>query len=220
MKAFRGCHELLKSHRGYDPGSKELAVTLSRGLKTPLYSSDISRLLVDLNRSPGHPHIFSEISRAFARHEKTVILESYYLPYRRAVESVVERLVPAGEAVLHLSVHTFTPILGGSIRRADIGLLYDPGRKTEASFSLSLQKIYSGLLPGFKIRRNYPYPGRSDSLTFALRKRFVPESYLGIELELNQKYPTGDPVFWRRLKKIILKGLRLAIEEHCSVVRP
>jgi len=217
-EAFGGHEELLRSHRGYDPGAKELAVSISGGLKAPLYSSDVSRLLVDMNRSEGHPRLFSEISKGLGRNEKTVILQRYYLPFRRSVESAVERSVRSGQTVLHLSVHSFTPVLLGNIRKADIGLLYDPGRKKEVAFCLRLQEVYAGLLPEFVIRRNYPYAGRSDSLVSSLRKMFTDESYLGIEIEVNQKYPAGDLLRWHELKKIMLKGLRVILKEYCYVI--
>ena len=67
---FRNSRELLESHRGHDPGAIDLARKLSQGLKVPLYFSTISRLLIDLNRSPHNPHRFSEITRRLGRLKK------------------------------------------------------------------------------------------------------------------------------------------------------
>jgi predicted N-formylglutamate amidohydrolase len=39
---------------------------------------------------------------------------------------------------------------------------------------------------------NFPYSGRSDSHTTALRRRFSKDVYLGIELEINQRLLEDD----------------------------
>jgi predicted N-formylglutamate amidohydrolase len=84
-------------------------------------------------------------------------------------------------------VHSFTPVLAGEVRTCDIGLLYDPRREAEGKFAEAWRKGLAERLPGFRIRKNYPYRGAADGFTTYLRKQF-PRSYLGIELELNQKH--------------------------------
>jgi predicted N-formylglutamate amidohydrolase len=51
---FRGHRALLDSHRGWDPGALPIARALAREMNAPLIYSTISRLLVELNRSPHH----------------------------------------------------------------------------------------------------------------------------------------------------------------------
>src|SRR5258708_4265355 len=60
---FRGSRALLDTHRGYDAGALVMARELARAFKAPLVSSTVSRLLVDLNRSVGHPQLFSPATR-------------------------------------------------------------------------------------------------------------------------------------------------------------
>ena len=45
--------------------------------------------------------------------------------------------------------------------------------------------------PELKIRFNYPYLGKADGFTTYLRKIF-PENYIGIELEVNQKFVNNN----------------------------
>src|SRR3954454_24119921 len=52
---FAGAEALLESHRGYDPGALQLGREIAAALDAPLVSANVSRLLVDLNRSIGHP---------------------------------------------------------------------------------------------------------------------------------------------------------------------
>jgi hypothetical protein len=55
---------------------------------------------------------------------------------------------------------------------------------------------------------NYPYAGRSDGLTSALRRRHLPQRYLGIELEINQRHVFAGPRHWRELRGVVVAALR------------
>lgn len=204
---FRNSRELLESHRGHDPGAIDLARKLSQGLKTPLYFSTISRLLIDLNRSPHNPDRFSEITRGLAAGKKTILQKLYYHPYRAEVKSALLKYIGKSGQVLHLSVHTFTPVLHGKVRKADLGFLYDPSRKKETSFCILWQRVLRKLGPGLRTRRNYPYRGTSDGFTAYLRDFFPEDSYLGIELEVNQKLLSGERKAWLDLQQVILLSL-------------
>jgi predicted N-formylglutamate amidohydrolase len=204
---FRHNRELLESHRGHDPGAINLAKKLSHGLKAPLYYSRISRLVIDLNRSPRNPARFSEITRRLGADEKTLIQELYYAPYRAEVKSALLKYIGKGGQVLHLSIHTFTPMLHGRVRMADLGLLYDPSRRKEASFCILWQKVIRKRGTGLRARRNYPYRGTSDGFTAYLRDFFPEDSYLGIELEVNQKFLSKDRKAWLDLQQLIMESL-------------
>lgn len=201
---------LLESHRGYDPGALELArdFALAFGTK-PIYSTT-SRLLVELNRSLGHPQLFS---LALPDAEKRALLERYYRPYRAQVESSIANKVRSGRSVIHLSCHSFTPQLSGERRRADVGLLFDPRRRPEAALCRAWQSQLLNINRRLTVRRNYPYRGYYDGLTTYLRSRFPEVSYLGIELEVNQEYPKGDALRWRRLRRELVSGLAEALQE-------
>ena len=184
---FQNQGELLRSHYGYDPGALGLAKMLAKGMAAPLEKSEVTRLLVDLNRSLHNRSLFSDAVRELAQAEKTRILEQYYLPYRRAVTKKIDALIAAGAQVVHLSVHSFTPYLHGKERNAELGLLYDPACSTEKLFSQNWQHLLHQRLPDLKIRCNYPYLGSADGLVRSLRTSFGQQDYLGIELEVNQK---------------------------------
>ena len=92
--------------------------------------------------------------------------------------------------VIHLGIHSFTPILNNVVRNADVGILYDPARPWEAQVATSIIEEIQARAPELRIRRNYPYLGKSDGLTTSLRKKFGP-AYVGIEIEINQKLFLG-----------------------------
>jgi predicted N-formylglutamate amidohydrolase len=202
--------DLLESHRGYDAGALELARKLAEGLKAPLFFSRVTRLLIDLNRSPHSLGRFSEFTRKLRAVEKAAIENLYYAPYRDEVQSALLRAIEKKGTVIHISVHTFVPVMAGKMRAADIGFLYDPSRKHEVAFCKSWQKTLEQLQPDLKIRRNYPYRGTSDGFTSHLRNLFPENSYLGIELEVNQKFPQGDRAPWLKLKQALLNSLVIA----------
>jgi len=207
---FHGQAALLGTHRGYDAGALVMARQLARALHAPLVTSTVSRLLVDLNRSIGHPKIFSAASRAAPVAVRAKIVEQHYLPYREEVERLVRRSVSRGRRVIHISSHSFTPELDGKVRRADVGLLYDPARSGEADLCTRWKALLAALAPALRVRRNYPYAGRGDGLTRHLRLRFSDSAYVGIELEVNQRIVFNGGQRWTALRRVLVDSLRAA----------
>ena len=183
---FRGQRKMLASHRGWDIGALRVARALSRRLDVPLVASTTTRLLVDLNRSLGHPQLFSEPTRGLPSEERARLIARHWRPHRAEVERRCARSIAAGRRVLHLAIHSFTPVLDGKVREVDVGLLYDPGRALERRICRAVQRELARALPRLRVRRNWPYRGTSDGLTTHLRRRFEAGAYAGIELELNQ----------------------------------
>lgn len=163
-----------------------MARRLERSLDAPLRLSTVTRLLVDLNRSVGHPRLLSEFSKSLDQAERAALLERYYFPYRAGIESWIEGQVRQGHQVVHVGVHSFSTELDGVARNADIGLLYDPSRRRERVLCQTWQAALGGIDPLLHVRRNYPYLGKTDGLITHLRGLFRPPRYLGIELEANQ----------------------------------
>ncbi len=207
---FRGHRELLNSHRGYDPGALVMARALAAAFKAPLVTSTVSRLLVDLNRSLGHLQLFSAATRGLPANIRSNIIEQHYRPYREAVERLVQQSVSRGHRVIHISSHSFTPVLDGKVRVADVGLLYHPGRRHEAGLCARWRASLAASCPELRVRRNYPYAGKGDGLTAQLRLRFAPAVYVGVELEINQKIVFAAGRRWTALRGVLIDSLRMA----------
>ncbi|MEZ6132623.1 MAG: N-formylglutamate amidohydrolase [Planctomycetaceae bacterium] len=184
---FDGAKDVLSSHRGWDPGALRLARQFAKHLNAPLHFANVTRLLVELNRSLGHARLFSEFTAGIAETDKTQILARYWHPYRSAVESDVARLICDHGQVVHLSVHSFTPVWEGVVRRTDVGLLYDPARQDERQLCRHWQVSLRAGQPSLTVHRNAPYRGISDGFVTSLRKAFDADRYVGIELEVNQR---------------------------------
>jgi predicted N-formylglutamate amidohydrolase len=184
---FAGSERVLESHRGWDRGALVLARALARRLGAPLLAATTTRLLVDHNRTATHRGAFSGYVEGLSAEEKARMLDALYWPHRRAVERAVAREVRSGRRVVHVAVHSFTPVLRGVRRNADLGLLYDPARPGERVLCERWSRELRISRPELRVRLNYPYRGTSDGLTTALRREHAAASYIGIEIEMNQR---------------------------------
>jgi len=203
---FRDGGEVLKTHRGWDPGALPIAQRLAKRLNVPAMVYPYGRLLIEPNRSLHHPNLFSEFTKNLSRSDKQKLIDMYWTPHRDKILKMVNS-VHGKKTTLHIGVHTFTPVFDGVVRKVDIGLLYNPKRKNEKSFCTALKKNLKSEFPELKIRMNEPYKGSADGLTTSLRKQFFPDDYLGIELEVNQKFrelpQAGYEKFCRKLSGCI-----------------
>jgi predicted N-formylglutamate amidohydrolase len=207
---FSGYRALLETHRGYDFGALVMARALAKALGARLVTSTVSRLVIDLNRSIGHPQLFSAATRSAPAGVHAKIVEQYYRPYREEVERFVRYSRSRGRRVIHISSHSFTPELHGKVRRADVGLLYDPARRPESELCGRWKHSLAALDPSLRVRRNYPYAGKGDGLTSYLRKRFPRTAYVGVELEVNQRIVIAAGRRWTALRGTLIASLRAA----------
>lgn len=210
---FKGHEEILQTHRGYDIGALELFDSM-KSVADVHFHSETTRLLVELNRSIGHPKLYSEFSSVLPEKDRERLLQLHYHPYRDKVEHMIQDFVSAGRRVLHVSVHSFTPVLDGEERKADIGLLYDPKRKREQAFCKQWKKKLQQNSKDLLVRFNYPYLGIADGLPSYLRRKFTGDQYIGIELEVNQKFPMHEPEKWMQLKKMLTGTVSELIQEN------
>tara|TARA_R100001369_G_scaffold20091_3_gene36996 strand:- start:77413 stop:78111 length:699 start_codon:yes stop_codon:yes gene_type:complete len=201
---FNHGFEALNSHKGLDYGSLDL-FNYCEDLSDFSVKNSMSRLLIEFNRSLHHPKLFSKYSASLSEKAKQLILKDYYKPYRNKVSKKISQYIEKGEEVVHLSFHSFTPVLNGVIRNTDIGILYDPSRISEKKYSHVLKEFLQLEDPDLHIRYNYPYLGKADGFTTALRREF-PTLYNGIELEVNQKFCLNNK-FPEPLKKTIFNAL-------------
>ena len=199
LRAFRDSDgipdEVLASHRGYDIGAYKIFSILVKRLKPDFHSaSKFSRLVVDMNRSSTSKSFYSEYTSSLPSTVKARML-SLWEKYREKIASFVAGKISPKQRkadkealpkVIHLGIHSFTPVLNGVERDADVGILYDPSRPSEAKIAEILIKNILDREPSLRIRKNYPYLGKSDGLTTTLRQKFGP-AYAGLEIEINQK---------------------------------
>ncbi|TVQ35084.1 MAG: N-formylglutamate amidohydrolase [Wenzhouxiangella sp.] len=195
---FAGAESVLKSHRAWDPGTRQLARELSESLDLPLLEGKVTRLLVDLNRSVGHPRHISEFSRNLPADQRKVLIERYWQPHWDAYRHAIEQ---APGLLVHIACHSFSPEMDGVRRQADIGLLYDPGRPSEQHFCRQLAKALSEDLPGLRVRMNYPYRGNSNGMGQQHRRLFPAHRLLTVELEVNSALVNSAA--WQSVRRVL-----------------
>lgn len=189
--------DVQETHRAYDIGALQVFRKLVKFAK-PEFSCEgkFSRLFVDLNRTITNKSAFSDYLRD--NENAKAAATAYWKEYRENVEKFVAKNIGAskkgaknngkeGADIVHLGIHSFTPALNGKVRNADIGILYDPKRPQERAYANVIRGEIKRLYPHMKVRFNYPYKGSSDGLTTSLRKKYGPR-YMGIEIEINQKF--------------------------------
>lgn len=204
--------EVLRSHTAWDEGAEVVAKLVAHTFQAPAHYGAYTRLVADLNRSPTNPEVVPAIAfgtpvpgnQGLSAAERQARVERYHQPYWRAVLAELCQLLLAdpSRAVLHLSVHSFTPELNGQVRPMPVGVLYDPGQPLEALVARTLIEAYRAA--GLVMAENGPYDGRADALTTACRALFRAERYAGVEIELNQGH-LGE---LDRLSQPLLQGLR------------
>jgi predicted N-formylglutamate amidohydrolase len=197
----------LDSHRGWDPGALELARAISRACRAPLVATTTTRLLVECNRSLDHPQLFSEFTRGLDAVERGRIVRRYYLPHRLAVTGSILGALCRHGRVVHIGVHTFTPVWRGRRRAVDVGVLYDPRRPAEVMVGDLLVGHLKHFVPGLRVHRNRPYSGRTDGLTTTLRSSLPASRYAGIEIEVNQALALGGRPRWRSTRQAIAMAI-------------
>ena len=209
VRYFSAAAEQLRSHLGWDPGAREIGAFLSQQLKAPFYKCESTRLLVEPNRSLNSESLFSKYVQQLTNAEREEVLNQYYFPHRSAVEDWV-RLSP--KPILHISVHSFTPVFNDVVRDVDIGLLFDPNRKEESRFCEAWLERLEDAVPNLQCRFNEPYKGTDDGFTTYLRTKFPDEEYMGIEIEVNQRFVgTAD---MDRVMSALLSSLEKALNEE------
>ncbi len=202
---------VLASHRAFDLGALGVARLLAKGLRAPLYVGKWSRLVVDLNRSQDHKQVVVRRldgkpvpGNQLNRGEVTWRLAKYWSPFRTEAQTDIVNAA-AHAPVLHLSVHSFVPKLKGVDRRNDIGLLHDPDRPFEIIFCALLKAMLAR--SDLRVRRNFPYFGNTDGFASHLRSVLPVMSYLGLEIECNQR-AVADKAGEKRVAGALKQALR------------
>lgn len=150
--------------------------------------------------------------------ERATVLDLYWRTHR---ERVVGRVMGGGSLVVHIGVHTFTPIWNGRERATDIGLLYDPARSGEVKLVRAWRReMVAAAPPALRdvpasraptaIHLNRPYRGWTDGLTTSLRKELPEGRYVGVELEVSQRLATTSAT---EIGRWIGNGLRVALAQ-------
>jgi predicted N-formylglutamate amidohydrolase len=125
-----------------------------------------SRLVVDCNRPPYDPEAIRRESDGWVipgnqsvdELERRARLGCFYDPYHEAIAAMLGGFRARRVRPLFVSVHTFTPLMAGSLRPWHVGVLWD---RDEASARHMLAGLRA--IDGLEVGDNEPYSGRHPS---------------------------------------------------------
>ncbi len=195
----------LADHVAWDIGAAALARELAGAFAAPLVESGCSRLVVDCNRDlHDHDLIVEEThgvvvpgNRALDAAARAERVTRWHRPYHDAVDAVLgERPEPP----MLVSIHTFTPELGGRRRALEVGVLYDDHVALAGTLADAIAST------GLVVRHNEPYSGL-DGLIYSARVHGTRHALRYVELEVNNGLLREDAGVAGMSEKIT-RGLR------------
>ncbi len=132
--------DVLADHWGWDIGALSVAEYISKKTSVPLSIFPVSRLLIEGNRYLDKS-LFSEAFTAKLPPEERSLLKEKY--WQSHIDVVCNRIKSfSGTPVLHVAIHSFTPVFNKVVRQTDLGILFDPKRPQEKILANNLQKNY------------------------------------------------------------------------------
>ena len=174
---------LLDTHRGYDPGALAVARDIANATRR-------SALLLDDQPPAGRAQPPARPSAAF--------LQGFSEEHPgRAASPLLLPLLERGRQgraarrARHSSFGATASRRACAARRARSTSACSsiPPGAAEAAFCRRWHEELHRLSPRLRVRDNEPYPGVFPSLVDALRNELGPRRYVGIQIEVNQKFP-------------------------------
>lgn len=182
-------HEL-ERHIAYDIGAEQVARELCERLDAPLVLQRFSRLVYDCNRPPEATSAIPALSelteipgnRDLSEAQKRQRVQEIYEPFHAQVSKLIDLRLNAGQRVIFIAIHSFTPVFKGIARKLDVGLLFDRDRRFTDLIAPLLRAAGR-----FDVRYNEPY-GPADGVCHTLNVhagvRGLPYSMIEIRNDL------------------------------------
>lgn len=208
---------------GFDVGARPVARHIATRLGCAAVEAKYSPIVIDCNRPATHRLLFSSLARQIPMQGRQALIQEVHSVHHKRVRSLIDHQQRCGEQTIHLAIHSFAPFEPGkkaqgddhrcdSARRTDLGLLYDPSRGLERDLCAHWYECLFDRLPMIRVRRNYPMRGTREGLTKTLRRDYPADSYLGIELQMNQAWCTRE----LSISRHVLNGIIDSLTDLCG----
>jgi predicted N-formylglutamate amidohydrolase len=184
----------LGTHFAVDIGIDALTRRLSRSLRAPAVIARYSRLFLDYNR-PAEEWDFMRPDLGGIPVPGNLVVDALDAKLRKLVAwAPVERAIveaAAGQQAL-LSVHSFTPVMGGVRRNVDIGVLW----REPSPFVTSVLKTLGALgsEAGLRIGDNEPYDWR-QAVGYTLNRHGLEQGRSCLYLEVRNDLLSDPETF-------------------------
>ncbi|NVK35224.1 MAG: N-formylglutamate amidohydrolase [Rhodobacteraceae bacterium] len=197
-----------KAHIAWDPGALGVSLVLSKLLDAPLVYSNVSRLVIDCNRSvdahdlvppcseltdvPGNQNLTD------AQRAERIALS--HTPFHSAIDQVISERIAADKQTAVVSIHSYTPVYKGVQRPWEIGLIYG---EDDALATPSLEALASST--NYSVGDNEPY-APSDGVYYTLNRHGTERGLKSLMIEIrNDEITTAEQeAAWAELLSPIL----------------
>jgi len=208
---------------GFDVGARQVARQVATRLGCATVEAKYSPAVIDCNRPATHRLLFSGPARQIPIKDRQLLIEEVLVAHQNRIRSLIDHQHRCGQQTIHLAIHSFAPFDPGTLpekgngrcdaaRRTDLGLLYDPARPLERDLCAHWSESLFDRLPMIRVRRNYPMRGTREGLTQSLRREYTADSYLGIELQMNQAWCARE----LSISRHVLDGIVDSLTELCG----
>ena len=180
-------------HIAWDIGAAGVCAALAPALGAASITQAYSRLVIDCNRTPGHPTSIPPVSdgtpipanAGLAAEAATRRVTEIFTPYHAAIAAELDRRRQAGTPAVLIAMHSFTPVLAGVARPWQAGVLHNRDPR--------LSRVLARLLQaeGFVVGDNEPYQ-LSDDSDYTVPVHAERRALAYVELEIRQDLITTD----------------------------
>jgi predicted N-formylglutamate amidohydrolase len=180
--------EALSRHIGWDIGAGEVSRGLARRLDAAAVLAGHSRLVIDCNRDPGDATSIAATSdgiaipgnRDLSPQARQVRQTEIFAPYHAAIADWIETRLARAIVPALLSIHSFTPAMGGKARPWHVGILWDADPRIPVPLLEGLRAD-----PALVVGDNEPYSARMPA-GYTVRHHAVARGLPHVAIELRQ----------------------------------
>jgi predicted N-formylglutamate amidohydrolase len=209
-------------HIAWDIGAEGLSRALASLLDAPLVLQRYSRLIVDCNRPFEAADCFPEVSdgtaipanRSLSTADRMQRFSEIHEPLHRTIEELLDGRERAGRRTVLISVHSFTPILGGFHRPWLLGALAN----RDASFARAFLHAFSARNADISVALNEPYTVDDMSdYTIPVHGERRRLAHVLLEVRNDQIGDSTGQARWARLLADALRDASASLKEVTNV---
>ncbi len=201
-------------HIAWDIGAAGVCAALAPALGAACIAQAYSRLVIDCNRTPGHPTSIPPVSdgtpvpanAGLTAEAAAQRVAEIFTPYHAAITTELDRRAASGLPSVLIAMHSFTPVFAGVTRPWQAGVLHnrDP----------ILSRVLARLLAaeGFLVGDNEPYQ-LSDDSDYTVPVHAERRGLAYVELEIRQDLiasADGQREWAMRLARLLPRALEEA----------
>jgi len=184
----------LNRHIGWDIGAAAVTRGLAPALGAAAVLAGYSRLVIDCNRDPDDPSSIPATSdevvipgnRTLSAAARQARRAAIFAPYHAAMTDLIEAALGRGVVPALISIHSFTPSLGGKARPWHVGILWDGDGRIAAPLLAALRGG-AALVVG----DNEPYSARQPA-GYTMRHHALERGLPHVAIEIRQDEIADD----------------------------